>query len=415
MILVSVPLSLARHRGRVDSSSRVVTANRWRSGWRVILAAVVCWVGIPTRPLPAQNAAGPPTRSPAGAPLERVVVSEDGTHFVTAGSGERLVLWGVNYDHDSRGRLLDEYWIERWDDVVADFAEIRSLGANCVRVHLQLGLFMDGPNRPNPASLRQLSRLVRLAESQRLYLDITGLACYHKQNIPDWYDALEESDRWEVQANFWRAVAKTCRSSPAVFCYDLMNEPILPGKEPSQDWLGGELGGKFFVQRLALDAAGRDRKTIAAAWVKQMTSAIREQDSRTLLTVGVIPWVFVFGGGQPLFHSPEVGQPLDFVAVHFYPERDGVDKALRALEHYDVGKPLVIEEMFPLKTGIDQMEAFVRGSSERVDGWISFYWGRPPEELESLADPSLGEAITAEWPKRFRQLAEPAKAGRLQP
>ena len=59
-------------------------------------------------------------------PLERIVVSEDGKHFVGEQSGEPFVVWGVNYDHDQDGRLLDEYWDANWDHVVADFAARKS-------------------------------------------------------------------------------------------------------------------------------------------------------------------------------------------------------------------------------------------------------------------------------------------------
>jgi len=42
---------------------------------------------------------------------EWIRVSDDGTHFVGADLGRRIVLWGVNYDHDSReSRLLKDYW-----------------------------------------------------------------------------------------------------------------------------------------------------------------------------------------------------------------------------------------------------------------------------------------------------------------
>ncbi len=262
--------------------------------------------------------------------LEPIRVSDDGTHFVLASTGTRFVVWGVNYDHDEDGRLLDEYWVDQWQTVVDDFREIKELGANCVRIHLQLGKFMDAPDQPNATALQQLGRLIALAEATGLYLDITGLACYHQKNIPAWYDELEESKRWAVQAAFWKAVAQTCQSSPAVFCYDLMNEPILPGKVPETEWLTGELGGKFFVQRIALDAQGRDRAVIAASWVNQLTKAIREHDQDHLVTVGVIPWIFVFGQGEPLFYSAEVGRSLDFVAVHFYPERGKIDQAVAA-------------------------------------------------------------------------------------
>ncbi len=345
-------------------------------------------------------------QTPAPRVMEPIRVSDDQTHFVKASSLERFVVWGVNYDHDSDGRLLDEYWIDEWDTVVEDFQEIKDLGANCVRVHLQFGKFMETPNQPNESALRQLAKLVELAEATGLYLDITGLACYHKKNIPTWYDALDEAGRWNAQAAFWRAVAKTCASSPAVFCYDLMNEPILPGKEPETDWLTGDLDGKYFVQRISLDAKGRERKEIAAAWVKQMTSAIREHDSTHLVTVGVIPWVFVFGGGEPLFYSPEVSGPLDFAAVHFYPETGKIDEALTALKKYDIGKPLIIEEMFPLKADIASIEDFVTRSSEHADGWVSFYWGTPAETLLTKDKPTIAESITGTWLAKFTSMSD---------
>lgn len=341
--------------------------------------------------------------------LEPIRVSDDGTHFARGETGERFIVWGVNYDHDGPGRLIDEYWTEDWQTVVEDFQEIKSLGANCVRIHLQIGKFMESPEKPVKNSLEQLARLVKLAEQTGLYLDLTGLACYHKQNVPPWYDRLSESDRWAVQARFWEAVAEVCHDSPAIFCYDLMNEPILPGKEPATEWLTGELGGKFFVQRLALDLQDRSREQVAEAWVNTMVDAIRKHDQDHLITVGVIPWVFAFGGGKPFFYSPTVGKRLDFVAVHFYPKGGEVDKAVEALKAYEVGKPLVVEEMFPLKCSQDELVEFVERSKSHADGWISFYWGQTAAELKAKQNRTIGEAITASWLERFRELSADIK------
>ncbi|MDC0273974.1 glycoside hydrolase family 5 protein [Planctomycetaceae bacterium] len=343
--------------------------------------------------------------SSASAELEHIQVSADGTHFLTAETKQRFIVWGVNYDHDSSGRLLDEYWIEDWESVVEDFREIKALGANCVRIHLQVGKFMETPDAVAVESIDQLKKLVALAEETGLYLDVTGLACYHKANIPDWYDQLREQDRWNVQARFWKAVASACAESSAVFCYDLMNEPILPGKQPTAEWLGGELGGKFFVQRLALELKDRSREEIAEKWINRMVDAIREEDDQHMITVGVIPWVFAFGGGKPLFYSPIVGKRLDFAAVHFYPEKGEVDKAIKALQAYEVGKPLVIEEMFPLKCSAEELTEFIDRSATHTDGWISFYWGKTAEELRAKGKPTIGEAITAAWIEKFQSMA----------
>ena len=361
--------------------------------WRPVLQQLACLFALLL------------TATVSGQPLDHIRVSDDQSHFVRGESAERFIVWGVNYDHDHSGRLLDEYWLDEWPTVVEDFHELKDLGANCVRIHLQVGKFLDAPDRPNDAALTQLAKLVQLAEDTGVYLDITGLACYHKKNIPDWYDKLDEQGRWKAQAVFWEAVAATCKNSPAIFCYDLMNEPILPGKDPETDWLAGDLEGKFFVQRISLDLKDRTREQVAEEWSTRMVDAIRRHDPRHMVTVGEIPWIFVFGGGKPLFHSPTVGKHLDFVAVHFYPKKDEVDKALTALKAYDLGKPLVIEEMFPLSCSQEELAEFIHSSSDIADGWISFFWGKTAKQLKAAEKPTLGEAITAAWLEKFQELS----------
>jgi len=310
------------------------------------------------------------------APLPRIAVSEDGRDLVDADTGRRFVVWGVNYDHDEQHRLIEDYWIDEWETVVADFEEIKALGANVVRVHLQFAKFMDAPDQPNAKSLAQLGKLLKLAERLRLYLDITGLGCYRKADVPDWYDEMTEAQRWAAQASFWRAVAGACKDSDAVLFYDLMNEPIIGGnRKPGDRWLAGELGGFHFVQRITLEPGDRTRQEIARAWVKRLTEAIREVDDDALITVGVIPWVFVFGGGEPLFHHPDVGGPLDLVCVHFYPKTGEVDRAIKALRAYDIGKPLIIEEIFPLKAPLHDAAAFIEQSRPiDIRGAIMAQW-----------------------------------------
>lgn len=327
--------------------------------------------------------------------LEPIRVSDDGTQFTGATSGKTFVVWGVNYDHDSEGLLLEDYWHDHWETVVGDFREMKELGCNVVRIHLQFPKFMEAREKPNEKNLKQLAKLVALAEETGLYLDITGLGCYHKQDVPKWYDELNEAERWKAQARFWTEIAKVCHASPAIFCYDLMNEPIIGGANPDEGWLAGELGGKHFVQRITLTPGDRDRKEIAKAWIAQLTSAIRTVDKQHMITVGVIPWAHTWPNAKPLFHDPEVSKPLDFVAVHFYPEKGKVDKAIAALKVYEIGKPLIVEEMFPLKSSIEEVDEFVDRSKEFTDGWISFYWGKTI--AENTASEDFKGALMAKW------------------
>jgi len=343
--------------------------------------------------------------APAG-PLPWVTLSDSGDTFVVQPDGAEFKPWGVNYDHDDGGRLLDEYWQKDWQTVVEDFHEIKALGANCVRIHLQLGMFMQSPTKVNPSAVLQLKKLLELAENTRLYLNITGLACYHKKNVPAWYDALPEAGRWEVQTQFWQAVAGACKDSPAVFCYDLMNEPALGGAGDKQWLVGKPLGGKYFVQRITLEPGDRQRKDIAAAWVNKLCTAIRSQDKRHLITVGVIPWAHVWPKAKPLFYTPTTLKHLDFVSVHFYPASGKIDKALAALKVYDLGRPVVVEETFPLKCSSAELLDFIKRSDKTADGWFSFYWGKKAEEY---GEDSIAATLTANWLRAF-QKASPVQA-----
>ena len=206
----------------------------------------------------------------APAPMESIRVSDDAKGFVLNPSGKTFTPWGLNYGNS--GRLIEDYWETDWPTVVEDFQEMKDLGANVVRVHLQFGKFVEEKNTPNAKALERLGKLLKLAEDTRLYLDLTGLACYRTADVPKWYDGLSEADRWAAQAVFWGAIAETCSKSPAIFCYDLMNEPLAGGgRKPGQWYSGKPFGGYDFLQFLALDLGGRNRDEVVRSWIRKMT------------------------------------------------------------------------------------------------------------------------------------------------
>ena len=199
-----------------------------------------------------------------------------------------------------------------------------------------------------------------------------------------------------MQGRFWQAVADVCRSSPAIFCYDLMNEPVITEDKEHRDWTPGAFGNRYFVQRLTLDFKGRTQKEIAKAWVDQMVVAIRKHDPEHMITVGAIPWALTWPTAKPLFYSPEVSRNLDFVSVHFYPKNGEVEKALKALAVYDIGKPMVIEEMFPLSCSVAELNEFIEGSRKLATGWIGFYWGKTIDEYKKTPG-DIGDSLTLGW------------------
>lgn len=338
------------------------------------------------------------TALPPAAPLEYIRVPEGRREFTRATSGRTFIPWGFNYDHDHQMRLLEDYWETEWETVVADFHEMKQLGANVVRIHLQLARFMDSPEKANQTSLQQLTRLLQLAERTGLYLDLTGLASYRKADTPKWYDAMEESARWRTQAKFWELIAATGADSPSVFCYDLMNEPFVPTQPRAPgDWLAGHLGGFYYVQALTLTPAGRTPPQVARAWVEQMVRAIRQHDQRHLITLGMLP-----NSGRALVEA--VSPHLDFISVHEYPRSGRVEESLGRLKQFDAGKPLLIEELFPLTCTAPELHEFIKRSSPPASGWIGFYWGQTPEELQQIE--GLPAAITRAWLQLF-QAANP--------
>lgn len=332
-----------------------------------------------------------------------VKVSPDKKGFLLA--DKPFVPFGVNYDHDEKGRLLEDYWDTEWAKVEADFGEIRDLGFNVVRVHLQFGKFMTAADTPNAKALDRLGQLLALSERLGLYIDLTGLGCYHKADVPKWYDALSEDDRWTAQATFWEAVAKRCKDSPSIFCYDLMNEPISPGgKRKDGDWLGPAFSGKHFVQVISLDQKNRPRPDIAKAWIRRLVAAIRKHDTKHLVTVGLVDWSLDRKGLTSGFVPEKIAEDLDFLCVHLYPEKGKLDENLDTLKAFAVGKPVIVEETFPLKCSSKELLEFIDRASPTAAGWISFYWGATPDELRKSKE--FKDAILLDWLEQFAKRAK---------
>jgi hypothetical protein len=72
---------------------------------------------------------------------------------------------------------------------------------------------MDAPGMPDTANLARLENLVQLGESLGLYLDITDLGSYRENDVPPWYSAMPESDRWTARHSSGKPAP---RPAPAV-------------------------------------------------------------------------------------------------------------------------------------------------------------------------------------------------------
>jgi len=187
-----------------------------------------------------------------------------------------------------------------------------------------------------------------------------------------------------------------------------MNEPVVPGPRGKRDdWLAGAFAGKHFVQFIALETGDRERPAVALAWVRRLKAAIRRHDPRHLVTVGLVPWSLDRPGLSSGFVPERIATELDFISVHLYPESGRVDEAMETLRGFAVGKPVVIEETFPLKCGRPELERFLDASREVASGWIGFYWGKTPEECRRSG--TIRDAMMWGWLDLFQKNAKTMK------
>jgi len=322
--------------------------------------------------------------------LPRVQVSADGRGFTTA-DNRPFVPWGVNYFRPGTG------WAPRvWKEFDAeatrrDFARLKQLGANCVRVFLTFGSFYSEPGRLDPEGLAKFDQFLEMAEQAGLYVHPTGPD--HWEGLPEWARGDRYADESVLAAleQFWRLFATRYRGRNGVFAYDLLNEPEIrwdtaPMREKWRAWTQRKYGSGEAAARAwgitgpapelaslappARDAAPgaplldyqRFREEVAEEWVRRQVMAIRGADPGALVTVGLIQWsvpVLLAGPFQYSAFRPERLAPwLDFLEVHFYPlaggfyEYGGPEAERQNLAYLEAvvretarpGKPVVLAE-----------------------------------------------------------------------
>lgn len=327
------------------------------------------------------------------AQVQSVRLSPDKKSFVLHPSGQPYVPWGHNYASvDIMDRLEKEpARVER------EFAEMKAAGTTVARIHPEMPAFFTGPNQFSPRALDQLKKLLQIAERSNIHLKITGLACYKINNRIAWYDALDEQARWKTQELFWAKIAETCKDSPAVFAYDLVNEPAAVGKR-ADGWYMGKMGDVEFCQRVSLDPGQRKADVIFREWTGRMVAAIRKHDKDHLVTLGMLP----FPGAYKT-----AAEHLDFVSPHLYPKTGKVEEEIKLLKQFDYGKPIVIGETFPLSCGVEDERAFLLKSRGVAVGWIGHWPDKSPTELAELKKAGkidIPQSMWLGWVELFKEL-----------
>jgi len=282
--------------------------------------------------------------------LPRIIVA-DQRGFMTD-RGQPFIPMGVNYFRPGTG-WAPQVW-KQFDAEATreDFARLKELGANCVRVFLTFGSFYQEPGTLAEEGLAKFDRFLALAEEAGLYVHPTGPD--HWEGLPQWArgDRYAEETVLTALESFWRLFAQRYRGRAVLFAYDLLNEPEIrwdtpPMRERWNHWLSqrypnaeqiasawGEPNQPIELGRLPVPLRDtppgrkladyqRFREDLAEEWTRRQVLAIKSADPLALVTVGLIQWsvpVLLAGPSQYSGFRPERLAPLlDFMEVHFYP------------------------------------------------------------------------------------------------
>ncbi len=332
--------------------------------------------------------------------MESVKITPDKKGFVLHPSGNHYIPWGHNYASvDIMERMAnDPARVER------EFREMKAAGTTVARIHPEMPRILVGPDKADPHALDQLRKILKIAENSGIHLMITGLACYKIKDRMPWYDSMDEQDRWKTQAFFWETIARTCAESPAVFAYDLVNEPAAVGKH-ADGWYTGRMGDVEFCQRLSLNPGTRIGDDVFREWTKRMVAAIRTHDQTRLITMGMLP----FPGAYK-----SAAEQLDFVSPHLYPKTGKVDDEIMLLKQFAWGKPVVIGETFPLSCAADEERDFLLKSRDFAHGWVGHWPDESPAKLADLkktGKATIHNAIWLSWVELFQDIG-PQMTGR---
>jgi len=329
-----------------------------------------------------------------GVTLTKITTITEDKLFLTS-SGELFFPWGFNYTNPQIIGLIEDNWDSEntWAIIEEDFAEMKRYSANIVRIHLQLHRFMNNANTPNQSALQKLQRLVEVAEDAGLYLDVTGLASYRKTDTPEWYNNLNDTERWNTHAVFWKNIAATIGDSKAVFAFNLMNEPVVSvGCDGTAecDWLPGPgFGGYHFVQNITRDPDLVYSTTIKD-WIGTLSSAIRSEDQNTLITVG-----FLALGSVTQFE-----EDLDYVSIHVYPKSGELQRSIDKVINNQGNSPLILEEISNLDCNIQELEDFLNQIEGKYQGLMGHYFGKTLSQMQ--ANNSFSDATRANFINFFR-------------
>ena len=348
-------------------------------------ASLFYLLGMISAFLPSSEGAEP------AAPLPRVRPAPDGRSWITA-QNQPFIPLGINYFRPGTG-WAPQLW-KQFDATAVrqDFARMKELGINCVRVFLTYGSFFTQTNSLESAGLDKLDQFLNIAEAHGIYVHPTGPD--HWEGLPEWArgDRIADDKVLTALETFWTLLARRYQGRAVIFAYDLLNEPAVGWDTPAlrskwNSWLIEKYGSPTNAAKAwrispeaiqwnnqpppaAKDAPGNPqlldyqhfREQMADDWTRRQSAAIKKADPQALVTVGFIQWSIpslLPGVSQyAAFRPSRQARYLDFMEVHFYPFNNGFfeyqneNETIGNLaylhsvvrETASVGKPVVLAE-----------------------------------------------------------------------
>jgi endo-1,4-beta-mannosidase len=326
----------------------------------------------------------------ADQPLPKVRIAKDGRSFETE-AGKPFVPFGVTYYRPGTG-WAPQVW-KQFDTEATrkDFARMKELGINCVRVFLTYHSFYTDPGVLKSEGLEKFDQFLSIAENAGIYVHPTGPD--HWEGPPNWRPvAVADQRTLQYAEQFWKLFAARYRGRHVIFAYDLQNEPTIDWRTdimPPQwnAWLEKQYGT---IEKLAAAWGATNqlqfgtipvpppknalrnrelldyqsfREYLADEWTRRQAAAIKSADPEALVTVGFLQtsvpsllWGSV--GSYAAFRPERQARFLDFLEIHFYPLARGAyeykseDDELANLAYLESvvrevarpGKPVVLAE-----------------------------------------------------------------------
>ena len=378
------------------------------------LLVILLWV------LASLDAWPAPTLESSTPPLPRIQIASGGRSFETA-NGRPFVPFGVNYYRPGTG-WAPQVW-KQFDAEATrqDFARMKKLGVNCVRVFLSYGSFCMEPGVLDTNGLAKFDRFLALAEAAGIYVHPSGLD--HWEGTPQWArpDRIADDRVLRGLELFWKEFAARYRNRTVIFAYDLRNEPevpwdTLPLREKWNRWIEKGYGTVNELTR-AWNATNRNpafgslaapqtktagarelldyqlfREEIADEWTRRQVTAIKTADPQALVTVGLIQWsvpsllsrVEHYSGFRP----ERQARLLDFLEIHFYPLERG---AYEYRSDEEEGRNLAYLESV--------VREVARAAKPVVVAEFGWYGGGQPK-FDKGRHPAASEEQQARWCRR---------------